>query len=81
MGIISWIIVGAISGWLASGLAGSKEKKGCIFNIVLGIIGALLGGFIMNEFGKQGVTGFDLWSIFVATLGAIIILTIAKILR
>ena len=78
MSILSWIIVGAISGWLANIIGGGKKKKGCFFNIILGIIGAFIGGYIMTFFGESGVTGFNLWSILVATLGAVLLLWVVK---
>lgn len=80
MGIISWIIMGAIAGWFATTLAGTKKQKGCLFNIVLGIIGAIIGGYVFNYFGEAGVTGFNIWSIFVATVGAMILLFFANLL-
>ena len=78
MGIISWIIMGAIAGWFASRLAGS-ERKGCFFNIILGIIGAIIGGYVFNYFGKPGVTGLNFWSLLVSTSGAMILLFLANL--
>ncbi len=76
MGIISWIVVGALAGWIASMLTGNNEKMGAIANIGVGIIGAFIGGFILKLFGIDGVTGFNLWSILVATLGAFLLLVV-----
>ncbi len=70
MGLLSWIIVGGVAGWLASIFMGKKEQMGFLANIGAGIVGAILGGFILNLFGIGGVTGLDLYSILVATLGA-----------
>jgi uncharacterized membrane protein YeaQ/YmgE (transglycosylase-associated protein family) len=81
MGLISWIILGAIAGWLASIIMGSDDRQGCIVNMVVGIIGAFIGGLIMNFIGGQGVTGFNLWSLLVAVLGAVVLLAIARIFR
>jgi uncharacterized membrane protein YeaQ/YmgE (transglycosylase-associated protein family) len=78
MGWIGWIILGAIAGWLASVIMGTDDRQGCIVNIVVGIIGALIGGLIMNFIGGQGVTGFNLWSLLVAVLGAVVLLAIAN---
>lgn len=78
MGWIGWIILGAIAGWLASVIMGTDDRQGCIINIVVGIIGALIGGLIMNFIGGQGVTGFNLWSLLVAVLGAVVLLAIAN---
>lgn len=79
IGFTSWIIIGAIAGWFASRLAGSKKQRGCVFNIILGIIGALIGGYVFNYFGKSGVTGINIYSIFVATVGAVILLFVSNL--
>ncbi len=81
MGIISWILVGAISGWLANIITGNKKRPGCFFNVVLGIIGAFVGGFLMKIMGKHGVTGFNLWSIIVATLGAAVLIWVVRSIK
>ena len=60
MNIVTWIILGLIAGWLASMV--SEGSCGIIMDIILGIIGAFVGGFIMNLFGASGVTGFNLYS-------------------
>lgn len=80
MGIIGWIILGGLAGWVASMIAGNDAKQGVFGNIVVGIIGGLLGGFIVGLFGVDGVTGFNLWSFAVALLGAIVALWIWKML-
>jgi uncharacterized membrane protein YeaQ/YmgE (transglycosylase-associated protein family) len=79
MGIILWIIFGAIAGFVASHLMGSGE--GLLWNIVLGVVGALIGGFIMNAFGEPGITGFNIYSLIVAIVGAIIVIWIGRLLR
>lgn len=76
MGIIAWIVFGAIAGWLASLITGRNERQGCLANIAVGIIGAFLGGLIFNLLGGEGVTGFNLYSMLVAVLGAIILLLV-----
>ncbi len=82
MGIISWIFMGAIAGWLAHKITGPNGKKhGCISNILLGIIGAFIGGFIMSLLGGYGVTGFNLRSIIVATLGAVVLIWIGRSIK
>lgn len=78
MSIIVWIIFGAIAGWIASLLAGTDESQGFIANIVVGVIGAFIGGFVMNMIGKSGVNGFNLYSMLVAIGGAIVLLMIYK---
>lgn len=82
MGIIAWIVLGALAGWIASMIMGTNEKQGCIGNIVVGIVGAFIGGFVLNFFMNDGsVTGFNLWSIFVAVLGSVILLFILGLIK
>lgn len=76
MGIISWIIIGAIAGWLGSIITGNNAKMGAGKNILVGIIGAFIGGFIMNFIGGVGITGFNIWSLFVSIVGSVILLLI-----
>ena len=76
MGLIGWIVLGALAGWIASIIMGRNDRMGCITNIVVGIIGAFLGGFIFNLFGGAGITGFNLWSFLVAIVGAVVLLAI-----
>lgn len=76
MGLFSWIIFGALAGWVASIIAGTNERQGCLMNIIVGVLGAFLGGLIMQAVGR-GIT-FD-WnpeSFLVAVLGAILLLVI-----
>ena len=71
MNFIVWIIFGALAGWIASMVMGKNAQMGALANIVVGIVGALIGGFLMtNVFGAQGVTGFNLTSLLVAIVGA-----------
>ena len=81
MNIIIWIIFGALAGWIASLVMKTDAEQGALMNIILGIIGAFLGGFIMNTFGASGVTGFNFYSLFVAVVGAIVVIGIGKMLR
>ena len=74
MGIISWLLVGLIAGLLAKWLIPWSRPGGLIFTILIGMAGASIGGFIFRLLGGTGATGFNLWSILVATLGAIILL-------
>ena len=78
MGIISWIIVGALAGWIASMIMGKNAQMGAIANIIVGIIGAFIGGFVANLLGMEGVSGINIWSILIAILGAVILLAIVK---
>ncbi|HLZ66567.1 MAG TPA: GlsB/YeaQ/YmgE family stress response membrane protein [Aliidongia sp.] len=75
MSIIGWIVLGLISGFIASKIV-NKTGEGVILDIILGIVGAIVGGALFNEFGAAGITGFNLYSMIVAIVGAIIVLFI-----
>jgi uncharacterized membrane protein YeaQ/YmgE (transglycosylase-associated protein family) len=75
MGIIAWIVVGLIAGFIGSKLV-NKSGEGLIRDIILGIIGAFVGGWIFTALGHSGVTGINLYSIFVAVVGAVIVLVV-----
>jgi uncharacterized membrane protein YeaQ/YmgE (transglycosylase-associated protein family) len=75
MGFIAWLIMGLIAGFIASKLV-NKQGEGVAMDIVLGIIGAVVGGFIANALGFTGITGFDLYSILVSVVGAVIVLVV-----
>ncbi len=79
MGILAWIILGGVAGWLASMVAGTNQSMGIFLNVVVGIIGAAIGGFVYGLFGSEGVTGFDFRSLIVAFVGAVILLGIARL--
>ncbi len=79
MGILLWIIFGALVGWIASMIMRTNDEQGAILNIVVGIIGALLGGFVARALGMEGVTGFNLSSFLVALVGALLLLGIVKV--
>ncbi|MBE0681466.1 MAG: GlsB/YeaQ/YmgE family stress response membrane protein [Anaerolineales bacterium] len=81
MNILAWIIFGALAGWIASIIMKKNKQMGAIANIVVGIIGAFLGGAIMNFLGYEGITGFDLWSFLVAVIGAVVLLFIVGLIR
>jgi uncharacterized membrane protein YeaQ/YmgE (transglycosylase-associated protein family) len=76
MNILYWAILGAVAGWLASIVTGNNARMGCIANIVAGVIGALVGGFVFGLFGGEGVTGFNIYSLLVAFVGAVVVLLI-----
>ncbi len=77
MGLFSWLIFGALSGWIASRLVGKNSSMGLFANIATGIVGSFVGGFIANNLFKlKGVTGFNLYSFLVAVMGAVILLKI-----
>lgn len=74
MGLIGWIVLGAIAGWLASLINGSNGNQGWIGNIVLGIVGALVGGFLWNALTGSGkIIDFSIGSLVVAVIGALIV--------
>jgi uncharacterized membrane protein YeaQ/YmgE (transglycosylase-associated protein family) len=75
MSIIAWIILGLISGFIASKIV-NKSGEGLVLDLLLGIVGALVGGFLFSLVGATGVNGFNLWSVFVAVIGAIVVLAI-----
>ena len=80
MGIIAWIVVGLIAGLLAKLVMPGDDPGGIIVTVLIGMAGALVGGFIVGLLGGSGATGFNIWSILVATLGAIILLAIYRLI-
>jgi uncharacterized membrane protein YeaQ/YmgE (transglycosylase-associated protein family) len=76
MGLLLMIIVGAIAGWLASAVMHSPN--GLIMDIILGVVGAFVGGFIMNLLGQPGFTGFNLYSLIVAFIGAVVLIYLGR---
>jgi len=81
MGIILWIIFGALVGWIASLIMKTDSQQGPLLNIVVGIVGAVIGGWIMSTVGETGINGFNLYSFLVALLGAVVLITGVKALR
>ena len=81
MGIILWIIFGAIAGWIASIVMKTNSSQGTAIDIVLGIVGAVVGGFLMGLLGQPGVTGFNLYSFVVAVIGAVIVIYLGRMFR
>lgn len=75
MSLIGWIVFGLITGFVASRVV-NKRSEGCVLNISLGVVGAVVGGLMFNAIGSQGITGFNLYSMFVAIIGAIVVLFI-----
>ena len=80
MSIIAWIVLGLIAGFIASKLV-NKTGEGFLMDIVLGIVGAIVGGFVFSYFGATGVTGLNIYSIIVATIGAVIVLVVYHAIR
>lgn len=79
MGIIAWIVLGGLAGWLASVLV-RGTGLGILADILVGIVGAFIGGLIFNALGGHGVTGFNVWSFVVAVVGAVVLLLIVRLL-
>jgi uncharacterized membrane protein YeaQ/YmgE (transglycosylase-associated protein family) len=75
MSILGWIILGLISGFIASKVV-NRTGEGFFLDIILGIVGAIVGGFLFTAVGATGVTGFNLYSMVVAVIGAIVVLVI-----
>jgi len=80
MSILAWIVLGLIAGWLGSKVV-DHHGQGVIGDIVVGVVGALLGGFLFNLLGGVGVTGFNLYSLFVAVIGSIMLLALLNVFR
>ena len=81
MNILLWLLLGLVAGWLASVIMKTNSQQGSLTDIILGIVGAFVGGFLMNFFGQTGVTGFNIYSILVATLGAVVLIWLGRMLR
>lgn len=81
MGIFLWIIFGAIAGWIASVIMKNNSNQGTMLDIVLGIIGAIVGGVLMGLFGQSGVNGFNLYSLGVAVIGASVVIYVGRMLK
>ena len=75
MSIIAWLVLGLIAGFVASKVV-NHTGSGLVLDIVLGVVGALVGGFLFSIFGAAGVTGFNIWSLVVAVVGAVVVLWI-----
>jgi uncharacterized membrane protein YeaQ/YmgE (transglycosylase-associated protein family) len=76
VGILAWIILGGIAGWLAAAVTG--RQQGCLASVIVGIVGAVIGGLIFSFLGGAGITGFNLWSLVVAFVGAVVLLAIVS---
>jgi len=73
MSIIAWIVLGLIAGFIGSKIV-NRTGEGLLLDIVLGVVGAVVGGFLFNQFGAAGVTGLNLYSLLVAVVGAVVVL-------
>ncbi|AHB40276.1 MAG: transglycosylase-associated protein [uncultured bacterium] len=81
MGILLWIIFGGLAGWIASILMKTDRNQGTLLDILLGVVGAVVGGYLMNMLGQSGVTGFNLYSFFVAIIGAVVLIALGRLIR
>ncbi len=80
MGIILWLVFGALVGWIASLIMHTDEDQGAIANIIIGVVGAFIGGAISSILGGPGVSGFNITSVIVAILGAVVLLFFIRML-
>ena len=80
MNIILWIVFGALAGWIASLIMGNNQNQGLLTDILMGIVGAAVGGFVFEMFGASGVTGFNIYSMVVAVIGAIVLIGIGRVI-
>jgi len=78
MGLLAWIVLGGLSGWIASIIMKRNDQMGCITNIVVGVLGALIGGWVASLLGFGTVTSFSLYGIVVAVLGAVALLAVVN---
>lgn len=82
MNILVWLIFGALAGWVASMIAGTNRQQGCLIDIIVGIVGAFLGGFLYSTLtGRDFVARFDILSLLIAVGGAVILLFIVKAIQ
>ena len=81
MGIIFWIIFGGLVGWVASLIMKTEADQSVLLDVVVGIVGAVICGVLMNFFGESSITGFNLYSFAVALLGAVILIAIVRPIR
>lgn len=81
MGIVLWIIFGGLAGWMASVIMKNNSNQGTVTDIIMGIIGAVVGGFLMGLVGQPGVNGFNLYSFVVAIIGAIVVIYIGRLIK
>ena len=80
MSFIAWILLGLVAGWLASVIMKTDSSQGPCLDILLGVVGAVIGGFVFNSLGMAGVTGFNLYSLAVSTIGAVILIALGRAL-
>lgn len=79
--ILLWLVFGGAAGWIASIIVGKDSRMGIPANVAIGVVGALIGGYLANLIGLGGVSGFNLWSLLIAVLGASLLLILLNLLR
>lgn len=80
MSVVAWIVLGLVAGFIASKIV-NKSGEGVLLDIVLGVVGAVVGGWLFQTFGHSGVTGLNLYSLVVAVIGAIVFLVVYHAIR
>ena len=80
MSIFAWIVLGVIAGFIGSKIV-NKQGDGLILDLILGVVGAIAGGWLFNTFGASGVTGLNLYSLMVAVVGAVVVLVVFHAIR
>lgn len=81
MNIILWIVFGGLVGWISSMIMKTNAQQGMLMDVVMGVVGAIIGGFIMNFLGQPGVTGFNIYSFIVAILGAVAVVFLGRVVQ
>lgn len=81
MGILAWIVFGLLAGWVAKLIMPGSDPQGCIITMVIGVLGAVIGGFIGSALGFGAVTGFNLKSFLIAVVGAVLLLALYHLIR
>ena len=81
MDLLAWVVLGFIAGWATSLILDSDSTQGALLDIGLGVVGALVGGWLLDVFGEPGVTGFNIYSMFVSALGSIVLIWLGRTLR
>jgi uncharacterized membrane protein YeaQ/YmgE (transglycosylase-associated protein family) len=80
MSFLAWLVLGLIAGWVGSMIVNRGRGEGLLLDIVLGVVGAFVGGFLFNMFGAAGVSGLNLYSMLVAVVGAVVVLALYHLL-
>ncbi len=80
MSFLAWVVLGLLAGYIGSKIV-NKRGEGIVLDVLLGIIGAIVGGWLFNRFGEAGVTGFNVYSLLVAVVGAVVVLVVFNVIR